>query len=99
MSEHRTLVKSVRFSPAEWEAVLERAGEVGLSPARYLREAALRKRLAHRLSSQAIHQVARVGQNLNQLTRAANATRRVELSHRLAEVLSEVERALRELVP
>lgn len=97
MGQHRTLVKSVRFSPEEWKAVLERAHEVALSPARFLREAALGKRLAPRVNSHAIHQLARVGNNLNQLARAANATRRVELSRRLAQVLNEVEEAIREL--
>lgn len=99
MAEHRTLVKSVRFSPSEWAAVEGRASEVALPPARYLREAALGKRLAPRANARAVHQLARVGNNLNQLARAANATRRVELSQRLAEVLLELERTLGELSP
>ena len=97
MAEHRTLVKSVRFSPEEWETVRGRADEVALSPARYLREAALGKRLAPRANAQAVHQLARVGNNLNQLARAANTNRRVKLSHRLGQVLSQVEEAIEEL--
>ena len=50
-----------------------------------------------RIEQQAIHQLARIGNNLNQIAHVANASRRVELSERLARVLAEVMAAVRRL--
>jgi hypothetical protein len=92
--DHRTVIKSVRFRPGEWAEVEARAAEARLSPARYLRLAALGARFGGRVDSEAVRQLARVGNNLNQIARTANATGRVELSRRVAEVLDQVAAAL-----
>jgi Mobilization protein NikA len=97
-TDHRTVLKSVRFTPGEWEEVLGRAGEVGVSPARFLRLAALGVRLGGRADAEAVRQLARVGNNLNQIARTGNAIGRVELTRRVAEVLAEVEAAVGRLV-
>jgi hypothetical protein len=46
----------------------------------------------------AVYHLARLGNNLNQLTRTANALGRVELAGRLDEVLREILRAIGRLV-
>lgn len=96
----RTMVLKVRLSPGEHRVLLERAGECGKGTSTYVREVALGsvpRARPRRIEQQVVHQLARLGNNLNQLARAANATRRVELSQRLAQVLAEIETAIRRL--
>jgi hypothetical protein len=50
------------------------------------------------LEREVVYHLARIGNNLNQLTRAANALRRVELSSRLELTLAELRAALRRVV-
>ena len=93
----RRRVLRFRVSDAEMECLDERAHECGLTLSAFVRQTSLgavpraRPGVAQR---DAIHQLARIGNNLNQLARHANATRRVELSRRLAEVLDEVKQAI-----
>lgn len=67
----RTVIRSARFTPGEWEAVQRRAADVGLSPGRLLRLAVLGTPLGHRLNSEAVHALNRLGVNLNNLIRLA----------------------------
>ena len=96
-SIRRGVPRSVRFTEEEWARVCARAAVVGLSPGRFLREAALGHRLASRVNAQAIFQLGKAGTNLNQLARTANAIGRIEVSRRLDEVLAEVLEAVRRL--
>lgn len=96
----RTKMVKVRVSSGELHVIAERAEECGKGTSTYMREVALGsvpRARPRRVEQQAIHQLARIGNNLNQLARAANASRRVELTERLAQVLSEVEAAVRRL--
>ena len=96
----RTKVLSVRLSPAEWFALRERAKLCGQPVSRYAREVALGsvpRARPRQIEQQAIYQLARIGNNLNQLARAANASRRVELSRRLESVLAQLVAALEKL--
>jgi hypothetical protein len=45
---HRTIIRSARFTSAEWASVRERAEAAGLSPSRYLRHVALGVSLGRR---------------------------------------------------
>jgi hypothetical protein len=91
---HRTVIRSVRFAPEEWTRVVAKAAVARLSPSRCVRQAALGARFSGRVDDEAVRQLARVGNNLNQLAKLANAQQRVELSRRLGEVLEQVEQAL-----
>ena len=98
--QRRHHVVCLRANDDELHRLEDLARQCGLPRSRFIRDAALGVRLRTRLrvnERDAIHQLARAGNNLNQLTRHANATRRVELSRRLAEVLEEVVRAIRRL--
>jgi hypothetical protein len=90
----------VRFTPEELHRIRERARYCGLPASTFLRElglgAELRER-PRRIEKDAIYHLSRLGNNLNQLTRAANATGRVELSERLREVLAELRAAIARL--
>jgi hypothetical protein len=92
-----TLVKPVRFAPEEWDKIRVRAAEIRLPPSTYVRQTALRYRLSGRINSRAIYELGRIGNNLNQLTRVANATGRIDQTKRLATVLNEITEAIRRL--
>lgn len=94
--EHRTIIRPARFLPAEWELVKARAALADKRPATFLREAALSAQVVqarpHRASptDRLVAELARVGNNLNQLARAANASGRFGIEEQLKAVLAEV---------
>ncbi len=92
-----TLVKPVRFAPEEWDKIRVRAAEVRLPPSTYVRQTSLGYRLSGRINSRAIYELGRIGNNLNQLTRVANATGRIGQTERLRTVLYEITEAIRRL--
>ena len=76
MTDHRTAVVRARVTPAEhadWQAKAEAAG---VSPSRLLRQAMARTRTwtaaAAEVERERTRQIARVGNNLNQIARWAN---------------------------
>ena len=73
----RTATIGVRVSPAEYAALREKAAAMGMSPARWLREAALSRRLppppVARINLDAYRELARIGVNLNQAVRELHA--------------------------
>ena len=93
-----TLVKPVRFAPEEWEKIQARAAEVRLPPSTYVRQTALGHRLSGRINSAAVAALGQIGNNLNQLTRVANTTGRIDLGRRLEFVLNELLEAMRQIV-
>ena len=92
-----TLVKPVRFAPEEWDKIRARAAEVRLPPSTYVRQTVLGYRLSGRINARAITDLGRIGNNLNQLTRVANATGRIDETMRLETVLYDLTEAIRRL--
>ncbi len=76
MAEHRTVMVAARVTPAEHAAWREKAAAAGVSPSALLREAMARTRTwtasARAVERERTHQIARIGNNLNQLARWAN---------------------------
>ena len=86
---NRRSTHTIRFSDAEWRNVLDLADAAGLRPTVFVRESALGQRLRRRpkASDLAAHgaairalidrdlQLARIGNNLNQLVRLAHGGR------------------------
>ena len=70
---------AARVTPAEHAAWQEKAAAAGVSPSALLREAMARTRTwtapALAIESERIRQIARIGNNLNQLARWANTHR------------------------
>lgn len=67
----------------------------------FLRRAALGKRVRSRsgqVRRDAVYQLSKIGNNLNQLARAANTAGQVRAMERLEAVLEELREALEELV-
>ena len=95
---HRTL--SFRVTDDEMALLRARARECGCTLSAFARGSSLGavpRARPNALERDAVHQLARIGNNLNQLARHANGTRRIELSRRLDEVLATVEQAVERL--
>jgi len=69
----RTATIGVRVSPAEYAALKEKATTMGMTPAQWLRAAALARQLppppVSRVNIYAYRELARIGVNLNQAVR------------------------------
>jgi hypothetical protein len=72
-AEPRGIERSIRFHETEWERVVRLAEVVVLPPDRFVREAAVGYRLHSRADAEVVRQLARWGNNLNQLTRLAHS--------------------------
>ena len=79
MAEHRTVMVAARVTPAEHAAWRKKAAAVGVSPSALLRDAMARTRTwtaaARVVERERTLQIARIGNNLNQLVRWANTHR------------------------
>lgn len=97
---HRTERITVRLQPSERAVIEQRAAECGMAPSTFLRTAGLGAVPRPRpgaVERQAVHQLARIGNNLNQLARHANAAGRLRLAERIEQALTDVEAILRSL--
>lgn len=83
----RTVVKTFRFTPEEWEALSEHADRASISPAAYVRMQCLNKppprkarmpSFDRKLASQLLGHLGKVGSNINQIAHAANVGRTLE---------------------
>ena len=76
MTDRRTVVVAARVTPAELAVWRAKAAAAGISPSELLRQAAARTRTwtapAIAVEQERSRQVARIGNNLNQLARWAN---------------------------
>ena len=82
----------VRVSAEEYAALRARAEQMGMTPARWLREAALSRRLPSPpvppINREQYAELARLAANLNQLTRLANEGRPVTVADALLQRLA-----------
>ncbi|MDQ2891182.1 MAG: MobC family plasmid mobilization relaxosome protein [Gemmatimonadota bacterium] len=86
-------VRKIRFTSEEWTTIVARAADCGTPPARYVRKTALGavprvRRL--QANAELIRQLARIGNNLNQLAYVANDLGRVGEEAHFHAVLDEV---------
>lgn len=95
---HRTVIRSARFTPEEWETVQERAAAAGLSPSRFLRSVALGSPLGRRVNAEAVLALNRVGVNLNNLIRLATRTAQPFVASEVTDLLNQLRNRLRELL-
>ncbi|NUZ09009.1 plasmid mobilization protein [Piscinibacter koreensis] len=93
----RTATIGVRVSAAEYDALRAKSAAMAMTPAQWLREAALTRRLPAPPVAEINHEqyveLARLAANLNQLTRLANEGERVTVAtDLLIELKAEVKR-------
>ena len=102
MPERRTVMVAARVTPVEHAAWQEKAAAAGVSPSALLREAMARTRTwtapALAIESERIRQIARIGNNLNQLARWANTHKTAAEAITVIAHLVSFERSLREVV-
>ena len=97
-TEPRGIERSVRFHEKEWERVERLAEVLRLPPDRFVREASVGYTLNTRIKSNAVTQLCRIGNNLNQLTKLAHTLREVDPTGRLGPQLARVNEMLDELL-
>ena len=96
----KTEIVSVRMSPEELRDVARRAHDCGKCLSTYMRIVALGsipRARPRRLEQEAVYQLGKIDNNLNQLTRVANRTARLGEAHYLQEILEELLDADRKL--
>jgi hypothetical protein len=87
----------IRYHTAEAATVRERARICGAPLARYVRQVslgALPRERRHRATDELIRHLARIGNNLNQLAREANARDRFPMEARIDAAVDELRRAI-----
>lgn len=93
----KTSTIGVRVSPSEFETLRTKAVQMGMTPAQFLRNAALTRRLpappVPAINIEQYAELARLAANLNQLARHANVGRMVNVNTELLEsATAEVQR-------
>lgn len=98
-SRQKTLVIGVRVDPDQHREIARRAKEAGLSAGEFLRRLSLGRKVDFqaKLTAESLHQLARIGNNLNQIAHAINAGQTVIHSD-LADTLYMVRNAPSSLV-
>ncbi len=101
VAERRTVMVAARVTPAEHDAWRNKASAAGVSPSALLREAMARTRTwtapTMAVESERVRQIARIGNNLNQLARWVNTHKTAAESVTVIAHLVSFERALREV--
>jgi hypothetical protein len=90
----RTVIRSTRYSPKEWEIVQQRAAAAGLSPSRYMRLVTLGTPLGRRINHEAIVALNRIGVNLNNMIRLAIRSGQTFIAAEAADVLKRLREVL-----
>lgn len=96
-AKKRSAQLHVLLTPAERDRVKEWAESTGLSVSDYVRRRTLGKPVAPLVDAVARRELNRIGNNLNQVARAANGAGQVELAAEAQAVYDEVRRAVRAL--
>ena len=95
----RDVTIGVRVAPAEYVALKDKAEQMSMTPAQWLREAALTRRLPSppvpAINREHYAELARLAANLNQVARAANEGRAVTVNDGLMERLTAEVKRLR----
>jgi hypothetical protein len=88
----KTSTIGVRVSPAEFESLRAKAQQMGMTPAQWLREAALTRRLPSppvtAVNVEKYAELARLAANLNQLAKQANMGHSVSVDNKLLETVT-----------
>jgi hypothetical protein len=94
----RTVIRSSRYTPEEWEIVLQRAEAAGLSPSRFQRHATLGAPLGRRANREAVIALNRIGVNLNNLIRIAIRSGQPLLAAEAADLFKQIRETMESLL-
>jgi hypothetical protein len=96
-AERRSHTHGLRLSPKEKEELERRAERAGLSLSAYLRRRGLGRPIKTRVEKEATDELNRIGVNLNQIARVANAGDLKHIQSQAAEAIEEVRALIEEL--
>ena len=97
-SQRRIRGVSIYVTDAEYDVIRSSAALARVSMSDYCRAAATGVPLPTRFNRRALHALARIGNNLNQLTRHANTTGRIALEAELRATAKAVRAAIEDLL-
>lgn len=100
MTETRSIVKLIRYTPSEHQAVANHARACGLPFARYVRETslgAIPRIKRTNANAELIRQLSHIGNNLNQLARIANTANELPARSLLTDAIHAVLNCIRKL--
>ena len=89
-SQRRSRKYTVSVNQPEREIIEAKAEAAGMSPSVYLRQAGVGARLSSRVNDRVYHQLSRIGVNVNQMARVANATGRLPELEKLQALLAQI---------
>lgn len=95
--QYRTIVLNVRLTDAEASVVKQKAFRAGLQTAVYIREASLSKEIVAPISPEqmnAIRNLNRMAQNLNQLVRATHEFGLERTANDVSKMLNQIKQLL-----
>ncbi len=101
MLDRRTATKLIRLHPEELRQITESARRSGLTPARFIREAALGTRpraRCHAAAGPLLRELARIGQSLDQLAHVAQASPDAALAEQMSAALKRHDALVRHIV-
>lgn len=90
----RTITKSIRFSPAEYEKIITELEKSNLSFSAFTRNLLLKKKINSKTDDKLLIEINRIGNNLNQIARAVNKEERINVLSELVKI----EQSIKELV-
>ena len=85
--------RKIRYRDSEWDLIVARARECRKPPARYVREVSLGvipRARRNRIEEGIIHQLGRIGNNLNQIARLTHAAGHLPPADQLRSTLEEI---------
>ncbi|CAD7339424.1 MobC family plasmid mobilization relaxosome protein [Sphingomonadales bacterium 56] len=94
----RTVVLPTRWSPAEYDLLQEIAQHSDVTAAEVLRRLVRQSHPQLVASRQLVHDVRRIGKNINQIARHANTARAVELLDELQSAYADLLAATRRML-
>lgn len=89
----KNIRKTLRFSTEEFDKIQLELDKSNISFSDFARSAILRKKIKLPIEKELIHQISKIGNNLNQIARAVNGKEKISVLTELVEI----EKALREL--
>ncbi len=89
----KNIRKTLRFSTEEFDKIQLQLDKSNISFSDFARSAILRKKIKLPIEKELIHQISKIGNNLNQIARAVNGKEKISVLTELVEI----EKALREL--
>ena len=92
--DDKTVRKTIRFAPEEWEQIKVKLVEHNLTFAEFARSAILNKKVKTKLTKDYIYQLQKIGNNLNQIAKNLNSKKSDIPNSEILKVLLEIKNGI-----